>query len=233
MKYIYRIYQVLVALPLLLVATILCALVTIIAGHRWRNAKWVYHTQQIWARLVCYLLFLPVHVSGLEHIRPGQSYVFVSNHQSMLDVFIIYGWLPVVFKWLMKQELGRIPLVGQACRSAGHICINRSNARAAQDSLKQVEAELRDGVSTVIFPEGTRSLDGEVKAFKRGAFQIALDLNLPVIPISLSGCYEAMKKGDHFVTRHPLTMYIGEEIAPEELSIDLVREKVINGIQTK
>lgn len=231
MKTIYIIYQIVVALPLLLIATIVCALGTIIAGRRWRNAEWVHRLQQGWARLFCYLLFIPVEVDGLEHIRPRQSYVFVSNHQSFYDVFVIYGWLPVIFKWLMKQEVGRIPLVGQACQAAGHICVDRLHPRAAQESLKRVEAELQNGVSTVIFPEGTRTPDGEVKAFKRGAFQVALDLHLPVIPITMIGCYEVMNRHAWFVTRHPIKMVVGEEIKPEDLTIELARERVVERME--
>jgi 1-acyl-sn-glycerol-3-phosphate acyltransferase len=101
-----------------------------------------------------------------------------------------------------------------------------------------MEKALRNGISTVIFPEGTRSANGEVGKFKRGAFQIAADLNLPVIPISLSGCYEVMKKGAPYVTRHPIHMHIGEPISPELFdkdhqteSIEMVREIIIKNMK--
>lgn len=230
MTVIYRIYQVLIALPLLIVATLLCALTTMVCGHKYRNAQWVYHTQQIWARLFCYLMFIPVEVQGLEHIHQGQSYVFVSNHQSFYDVFVIYGWLPVIFKWLMKKEIGRIPFVAQACQAAGHICVDRAHARSAQESLMKVEAELQNGVSTVIFPEGTRTPDGEIKPFKRGAFRIAEDLQLPIIPISISGGYEVMNRHAVFVTRHPIFIYIGEAMSYQS-DIEAVRQQVIEGLE--
>lgn len=238
MKYLYIIYQALIALPILLVVTILTALTTIIALP-WKNAEWIHKLQMFWARCFCWLMFIPVEVKGIENIQKGQSYVFVSNHQSAFDIFVIYGYLPVIFKWLMKQELRKIPFVGSACAAAGHIFIDRKNPQAAMESIHRVEAALVNGVSTVIFPEGTRSKDGQIGRFKRGAFQIALDLHLPIIPISLTGCYEVMSRDAWHVTRHPITMKIGKPILAQDTDIqtpnaqndfiELVRQAVVEG----
>ncbi|MCQ2342301.1 MAG: 1-acyl-sn-glycerol-3-phosphate acyltransferase [Paludibacteraceae bacterium] len=233
MSKIKLLYQYLIALPILLVLTIVCALITIVCIP-WKNSWWLNRIQAFWARSFCRLFFIPVTVRGVEHIRCGQSYVFVSNHQSNFDIFVIYGWLPVVFKWLMKQEISRIPLVGTACRAAGHIFIDRRHAKAAAESLIKVEKQLTDGVSTVIFPEGTRTENGEIGPFKRGAFQIAWDLHLPVIPIRLDGCYEVMNRHAKSVTRHPVTMTIMPEIDLRQCSnideaINIVRNQIIAG----
>ncbi|MCM1034271.1 MAG: 1-acyl-sn-glycerol-3-phosphate acyltransferase [Paludibacter sp.] len=236
MKVLYIIYQYLIALPIYLVLTLFTALVTIIAMP-WRNAAWVHAVQQFWARSFCWLLLLPVEVEGLENITPGQSYVFVSNHQGTPDVFVIYGWLPVIFKWIMKQELRKVPFIGAACAAAGHIYLDRRSRAAAKHSIEQAEHILKDGICVVIFPEGTRSLTGEVGRFKRGAFSIASDLKLPVIPISLSGCYEVMPKKRFYAKWHPIKMRIGKPMdvsiyAPEERdeAIRVVREAVIAGM---
>lgn len=212
MKYVYVVYQYLVALPILVGFTLFTAILTIIALP-WKNSRFIYSVQQIWARSFCRLMFIPVSVEGMENIDPKSSYVFVSNHQSAFDIFVIYGWLPNIFKWLMKKEIGRIPFVGAACRAAGHITIDRSSSVAAMESLRLMERELTDGVSTVIFPEGTRTRDGELGRFKRGAFQVAFDLSLPIVPISLSGCYDVMPKGAKYVTRHAIKMTIGKPIS--------------------
>lgn len=231
----YWLYQYLIAWPLLLVLTIFTALFTI-ATVFWRNAEFVHKVQQFWSRSFFWLMFLPVSVDGAEHIQPKQSYVFVANHQSMFDVWLVYGWLPVIFKWLMKAELRKVPFVGTGCKAAGHIFIDRRNAKAAMESLKEVEKQLVNGVSTVIFPEGTRSLTGEVGRFKRGAFQIAWDLGLPVIPLSLDGCLDVLPKGKPFVHRHPVHMHIGEPIDLKQFvdpneAIEAVRNAVIAGRQ--
>lgn len=233
MKYLYFIYQYLIAWPLLLLLTIFTAVFTVCTVH-WRNAEFVHKVQQFWSRSFFWLMFLPVSVDGIEHIKPKQSYVFVANHQSMFDVWLVYGWLPVIFKWLMKAELRKVPFVGTGCKAAGHIFVDRRNAKAAMESLKEVEKQLVDGVCTVIFPEGTRSLDGEVGRFKRGAFQIAWDLGLPVIPLSLDGCYEVLPKGKPFVQRHPVHMHIGapidlKQFADSNEAIEAVRAAVISG----
>lgn len=234
MKYVYIIYQFCIALPIYLVATILTALITIVL-FPWRNSRFLHTIQSIWARLFCYLLFIPVTIEGKENLQPEQSYVFVSNHQSMVDVFVIYGWLPSVFKWLMKQELRKIPLVGLACLAAGHIFVNRKNTKSALESLYKVKSRLTNGVSTVIFPEGTRTPNGEVGRFKRGAFQVAMDVGLPIVPISLSGCYEAMNRHSLYVTRHALRMRIGKPMMMTDFSdsteaIEAVRTAVVEGM---
>ncbi|MBQ6748796.1 MAG: 1-acyl-sn-glycerol-3-phosphate acyltransferase [Paludibacteraceae bacterium] len=239
LKPFYIVYQYLVAWPILAVLTMFTAVFTICTVH-WRNAEFVHKVQQFWSRSFFWLMFLPVSVDGTGNIKPGQSYVFVSNHQSMFDVWLVYGWLPVIFKWLMKAELRKVPFVGIGCKAAGHIFIDRRNAKAAMESLHEVEKQLTDGVCTVIFPEGTRSLNGEVGRFKRGAFQIALDLGLPVIPLSLIGCFEVLPKGKPFVSRHPVHMHIGEPIDLKQFkdaegntdsnaAIEAVRNAVIAG----
>ncbi len=236
-RVLYIVYQYCIAFPLLLLLTLFTAVFTMLFCP-WRNSGFVHAVQMFWSRSFCYLLFIPVTVDGFEHIRPGQSYVFVSNHESMYDVFVIYGWLPVVFKWLMKAELRKVPFVGLACKAAGHIFVDRTHAKASAKSLAEVEKQLTNGVGTVIFPEGTRSKDGQLGRFKRGAFQIALDLSLPVVPISLEGCYEVMPRTAKTVTRHPIHMHIGVPIDlgqfPKDdpaVAIEAVRQAVAEGIQ--
>ena len=232
--FLYGLYQYIIVWPIMVVLTLFTAVFTMIFVP-FRNAEFVHRVQQFWSRSFYRLMFLPVTVEGLEYIQPGQSYVFVSNHQSMFDVWLIYGWLPVIFKWLMKAELRKVPFVGIACKAAGHIFVDRKNPKAAMESMENIKKQLKDGVCTVIFPEGTRTKDGQVGRFKRGAFQIALDLKLPIIPISLSGCYDVLPKGKPFVYRRPVRMYVGEPIDITQFennndAIDFVRNKVIENV---
>lgn len=236
MKFIYILYQYLVALPILIFLTMFTAIMSVFCMP-WKNGAFIHGIQILWSRAFFYLTFLPVHVEGYENISAKQSYVFVSNHTSMLDVWLIYGWLPNVFKWMMKKELEHVPFIGFGCKAAGHIFVDRSNPRAALESVKRVENALKDGVSTVIFPEGTRTYDGQLGRFKRGAFQIAFDLNLPVVPISLSGCYDAMNRKAWYVTWHPVTMKIGKPVSLADFSkdnpqeaMDYIRERIAEGI---
>lgn len=212
MKILYILYQYLIGFPLIIVVTLFTALLTIIC-FPWRNGKLPRTVQVFWSRSVLWLLLVPIKVTGCENVDSNQSYVFVANHQSFLDVFAVYGWLPNNFKWLMKKELRKIPFVGTACAVAGHIFVDRSNPRAAMESLTYIKAQLHDGISTVIFPEGTRTKTGEMGRFKQGAFKIAMDMNLPVVPISLSGFFDAMPRNKFYVKPFSrVALHIGKPI---------------------
>ncbi|MBQ9751514.1 MAG: 1-acyl-sn-glycerol-3-phosphate acyltransferase [Paludibacteraceae bacterium] len=212
MKILYILYQYLIGFPLIIVVTLFTALLTIIC-FPWRNGKLPRTVQVFWSRSVLWLLLVPIKVTGRENVDSNQSYVFVANHQSFLDVFAVYGWLPNNFKWLMKKELRKIPFVGTACAVAGHIFVDRSNPRAAMESLTYIKAQLHDGISTVIFPEGTRTRTGEMGRFKQGAFKIAMDMDLPVVPISLSGFFDAMPRNKFYVKPFSrVALHIGKPI---------------------
>ena len=235
MKFLYIVYQCLIGYPLVLVSTLITAVFTIIC-FPWKNGKAPRAVQVFWSRSVIRLLLLPIKVTGRENVDPKQSYVFVANHQSFLDVFAVYGWLPNNFKWLMKKEIRRVPFVGTACAVAGHIFVDRSNPRAALQSMEKVKKELVDGISTVIFPEGTRTKTGEIGRFKQGAFKIAMDMELPVVPITLNGFYKAMPSGQPFANPYShLSLHIGKPIDISQFT-DIndamvhVREKVEQGV---
>ena len=235
MKVLYILYQYLIGFPLIVLSTLFTAVFTIIC-FPWKNGKAPRAVQIFWSRSVIRLLLLPIKVTGRENVDPKQSYVFVANHQSFLDVFAVYGWLPNNFKWLMKKEIRRVPFVGTACAVAGHIFVDRSNPRAALQSMEKVKKELVDGISTVIFPEGTRTKTGEIGRFKQGAFKIAMDMELPVVPITLNGFYKAMPSGQPFANPYShLSLHIGKPIDISQFT-DIndamvhVREKVEQGV---
>ena len=212
MKLLYIIYQYLIAFPLIIVVTLFTAIFTILC-FPWKNGKAPRAVQVFWSRSVLWFLLIPIKVTGQENVDPKQSYVFVANHQSFLDVFAVYGWLPNNFKWLMKKEIRKVPFVGTACAVAGHIFVDRSNPRAALQSMDHIKKELVDGISTVIFPEGTRTKTGEMGRFKQGAFKIAMDMGLPVVPLSLGGFFKAMPSGQAFANpRARVSLHIGKPI---------------------
>ena len=153
MKILYYIYQICVALPILLVLTIITAVVTIIGSLLGGAHIWGYYPGKIWSQLVCLFLLLPVKVQGREKVEKHKSYIFVPNHQGSFDIFLIYGFLGRNFKWMMKKSLRKIPFVGKACESAGHIFVDRSGPKKVLETIKQAKASLKDGVSLVVFPE--------------------------------------------------------------------------------
>lgn len=235
MKPFYIIYQYLIAFPLIIVVTLFTAIFTILC-FPWKNGKAPRAVQVFWSRSVLWFLLIPIKVTGQENVDPKQSYVFVANHQSFLDVFAVYGWLPNNFKWLMKKEIRKVPFVGTACAVAGHIFVDRSNPRAALQSMDHIKKELVDGISTVIFPEGTRTKTGEMGRFKQGAFKIAMDMGLPVVPLSLGGFFKAMPSGQAFANpRSRVSLHIGKPIDISQFNdineaMAAVREKVAEGL---
>lgn len=138
-----------------------------------------------WARSNMFVSRMKVNIVGRENLDPNQSYVVVANHQSLVDIYVIYGYLDVDIKWVMKKELRSVPFLGIACEMMGHIIIDRSNTEAALTSINDARDRIRNGVSVVFFPEGTRSRSGELQGFKKGAFRLAQELQLPILPITL------------------------------------------------
>ena len=181
MKILYYIYQICIALPILLVLTILTAIVTIIGSLLGGAHFWGYYPGKIWSQLICLFLLIPVKIHGREKLHGKTSYIFVPNHQGSFDIFLIYGFIGRNFKWMMKKSLRKLPFVGKACESAGHIFVDRSGPKKVLETIRQAKDSLKDGVSLVVFPEGARTFTGHMGYFKKGAFQLADDLQLAVV----------------------------------------------------
>ena len=133
-----------------------------------------------------------VTVEGAHHIDRRRSYVVAANHQSQLDILVIYGWLDLDFRWVMKKELKKVPVLGICCEKLGHIFIDRLDASAAVAAINRAKEKMAEGTSIFFFPEGTRSRDGRLLPFKKGAFKLALDLQLPVLPVSIVGTHDIL-----------------------------------------
>lgn len=216
MKVLYCLYQLLIS-PILLAITILTALATIIGCGVLNAAWWSYYPGKWWSRIFVRLLLLPVHIEGREHMDARQSYVIVPNHQGAFDIFLIYGFLNRHFKWMLKSELRQMPLVGKACESAGFIFVDQKGGpKKMKETHDRARAILKDGISLVIFPEGARTWDGQMRRFKRGAFQLADELQLPLLPVTINGSFQVLPrtKGFNFVSWHPLSLVIHEPVQP-------------------
>lgn len=213
--WIFRVYQWVIAAPVLLVVTMLTAIVTII-GSMLGSEKARYYPAHIWSRIVCFLWGVKVLVNGRENIDRKQSYVFVANHQGAFDIWSIYGYLNHNFKWLMKKELEKIFLVGYACKMAGHVFVDDSSISGIRHTVEDAEKRLRNGMSVVIFPEGSRTWDGKMIPFKRGAFMLASEFNLPVVPLTIDGSFKAMPRSTYNVTPSTVTLTIHKPIDPPE-----------------
>jgi len=212
---LYKLYSFIIALPLFCVATIITALIVIIAALCGDRTYTCYYLPRLWSRVTLWLFLIPVHVEGRENVDKSQSYVFLANHQGYFDIFLLYGYLGHNFKWMMKEYLKALPFAGLACQASGQIFVGESRS-SIQNALEQADKTLRKGMSMVIFPEGTRSEDGEMVPFKRGAFTLASQINLPITPITINGSFKVFNRHAWSVTRHPLRLTIHPAITPEE-----------------
>jgi 1-acyl-sn-glycerol-3-phosphate acyltransferase len=182
--------------PLVLAATAFFGIAAILLAGVSRHAAFL--TGVGWARILCWASFVRVRVAGRQRAAPGTSYVIVANHQGNFDILALYGFLGLPFRWVMKQELRRVPILGWACERIGHIYVDRSDSHAAIASLDAAKPRLAGGVSAVFFPEGTRSPDGRLLPFKKGAFRFARQLELPLLPVSIRGSRRVLPKGSIF-----------------------------------
>lgn len=228
---LWALYTLVVFLPLALSWTIVTSIVTIVAISIGLYGQWLEKFIRFWSRFICAVALCPVTVEGLENIDPKKQYIFAPNHQGMFDIFVIYGYLPNRFAWIMKKELMRIPFVGTACKRVGHISIDRSSPVRAMDTLKEAEKVLSEhGSSIVIFPEGTRTRTGEVGRLKGGAFKMASDLDFEIAPVTIRGSFEVMPKGSYWVNPHRISVKYHKPLRYEEGPefVSKVREIIID-----
>lgn len=213
---LYRLYQLCICFPLLLLATFITAIVTLVGSTLGKAHFWGYYPGHLWSKFFCWLLLLPVKVNGDDLIDHKTSYVFVANHQGSFDIFLIYGYLGRNFKWMMKKSLRKMFLVGKACEAAGHIFVDNSSPRKVAETIDNARKTLKNGTSLVVFPEGRRTETGKMGPFKRGAYQLADELQLPVVPMTIDGSWNVLPrtKGFNFVTWHRLVLTIHKPILP-------------------
>ena len=216
MKYLYRIYQLLIALPLIAIYTLITCLMVTVGCTLGNGHFWGYYPGKWWAQFIIRILLLPVKVEGRENLVKGQSYVFVANHQGAFDIFLIYGFLSRNFKWMMKRQLRQMPFVGKACESAHHIFVDKRGASKIRETYDRARQTLQGGMSLVVFPEGARSFTGHMGVFKRGAFMLADDIELPVVPLTINGSFDIMPRTRDmkWVVWHPLRLTIHKPILP-------------------
>lgn len=216
----YHLYVWLIFFPLVLILTVVFSSLTIIFSMLVDSnfASRVFAVT--WARWLAWLTPISVTVLGAENASRGRSYVVVSNHQSMYDILVIYGWLALDLKWVMKQELRKVPAIGLGCEKAGHIFVDRRNPKLARQALEEALQRLGKGIGILFFAEGTRSMDGRLLPFKKGAFRTAIEQQLPLLPITVVGTTDILpnKTVSLFPGRAQLVIHPAIETGGMELS---------------
>lgn len=201
-----------------IVATLICSSVVVIAALLRVRRGGVYDWGcRFWSKWMLWASNVDVQVEGGENIRGDRPQIIVSNHQSWYDVWVLGTEVRKRYYFVAKKELGTIPLFGRAWKSAGHISVDRSDSASAIRSLQQAGVQLREeNGAVIIFPEGTRSTDGRLGRFKKGAFRLALITGVEIVPVAVIGSGEVLPKDGWRVRPGTITVRIGEPIPVQE-----------------
>lgn len=175
---------------------------------------------QVWSRLIARTVCTRIEVRGLENLCPGMSYVFLSTHQSYMDIPVMLGYLPVQLRIAAKKEVFRIPLLGGHLRRAGHISVDRSSTADAVATLQRAASDVREGICAFVFPEGTRSRDGRLQPFKKGGFKLAMQSAVPVVPVTIVGTRRLLPRDSIIFRRGPVCMFVDAPLPTDNLTED-------------
>jgi len=192
--------------------TLVLGILVIVLSFFVRSGNPMHNIARLWGRSILAASRIKVTVTGMSNIDPASPYIYMPNHQSNFDIPVLLGHLRVQFRWLAKMELFKIPIFGRAMRKAGYISIDRNNRESAFKSLAVAANQIKNGVSVLIFPEGTRSRDGNIQSFKKGGFVVAIDAGVPIVPVVITGTRAIMPKGKFRVYKGHVRMDIQKPI---------------------
>ena len=196
-----------------------------------KGADILHSLGRLWSRIIFLAAGIRLHIRGQANIPRGEPAVFASNHQSQFDIPALYLALPIQFRFVVKQELFRIPLFGQAMKRAGYVPIDRSGGKNAVKSLREAVRRIQAGASVVVFPEGTRSPDGRLLPFKGGVLLLALRAGVPIVPVGIRGSHKVLPKGSLWVRSGTINVSIGIPIDTREYQGRGEKERLVKRVQ--
>jgi 1-acyl-sn-glycerol-3-phosphate acyltransferase len=221
---LYQVYAWLIFYPIGLLITFVAGWLTVLVAMIWNSRIASRYVASNWAKTIGWMTPMLVTVEGAENADPGRSYVVVCNHQSQYDIFLVYGWLKLDLKWVMKAELRKLPGVGIGCEKAGHIFVDRSNPEQARKAVRDALDKVGDGVGILFFAEGSRSRDGRLLPFKKGAFRIAASQGLPILPVTIIGTRDIQRPKSMLIFPGRARMVIHPAIEVEQNAEQDLRE---------
>lgn len=224
----YILYLCLIGIPLFFVSTVLAAGIAIIGCFMGFQKIFGYYPGVIWSRIALAIFLCPVRIENKEFAKDLEKAIIMPNHQSALDIFLVYGYLGIPFRFMLKESLQKIPLIGEFCKIAGFVFVNESNIDSVKKSMADSKKILERGDSLLIFPEGHRTKTGELMPLKRGGFRLAYSLRAQILPIALSYSFEALPHGHRIPRPHRLKMKI---LPPLDLEWDLTEGEAIDKAQ--
>ena len=212
-----RLRSIFISTPLIALSTILMGTLSIVASLFDGSGNTQHRLARGWARCLLAFGFIRIRTEGLENLDPKQTYVFVANHSSYMDIPAILSELPFQFRFFAKKGLFSIPFLGTHLRRAGHIPVDRSNARASLKSMMEAARIISErGVSVLNFPEGGRSAEG-LRAFKEGPAYIAIKAGVPVVPVAIVGMRELLPMGSIHLRSGDVLLRVGDPIITKEM----------------
>jgi len=199
--------------PLIWLITLAMGVLALPGGMFDRTGRRLHWFSATWSWLIMKTIMSPVAVTGLDKIDTTKPHVYAVNHASALDIPVLYVYLPFQFRIVFKKELLAYPIVGWQLRRSGQICIDQQNPARSVASIRGALKSLKAGMPLVIFPEGGRTPDGQIRPFLPGAFFLAIKAQVDVIPVALVGTYELLPMNTYHIKCRPLEMRVGEPIS--------------------
>ena len=201
------------SIPLIFLSTAVFGLMSMFAAFFDRSGNAAHRVARVWARVLLAVSFIRVHAAGVETLDPGGSYVFAANHASYMDIPALLAVLPQQFRFFAKKSLYRIPFLGWHLRWAGHLPVDRSNARNSLRSMSAGARAIRERhISLLLFPEGGRSLEG-LQEFREGAAYIAIKAGVPLVPVAIVGMRELLPMGSIHIRSGKVLVRAGAPVA--------------------
>ena len=214
---------VLYLIPSIAVYTIVLGTASLMGSLVERRGRFAHGCARTWSWLILATTGVSVDVRGLDRLNPARTYIFVSNHQSIYDIPVIFANLPYQLRIIAKESLGSFPFLGWHLRRSGHLLVDRKRPDRA-GILDRWRALVKEGLSLIIFPEGTRSADGRLGPFKAGSFLLAIEAKLPIVPVSVDGTRFVMHKGELTTRPGAVRLTLHPPVETEALDVSAARD---------
>ncbi len=203
---------------IILIAAIPLSIIALVSTPIDRSGRTFHAMSRYWAKIILWLFGIKVRARGTENIEPERRYVYISNHASMFDIPAVVTGIPDDIRFVLKKELTRIPIWGWALKYGHYIVIDRGKARDAIKSLEEAGMRMRQGASVILFAEGTRTRDGKLQPFKRGAISLAVKAGIPVIPVTINNTFKILPKGSWHVKPTDIELVLEKPIPTDRFT---------------
>lgn len=208
------------------IATVVLCMFIIPAGLLSRTGNLAFSLSKLWAYTMLAVSFVRTEIKNKDKIRKGTSYIIISNHQSLYDIIALVTTLGIQFRWIIKKEILHVPVFGYGLYASRNIFIDRSNTASAIESINKGFDRLPEGVSVMVFAEGTRSPDGRIHEFKKGGFVAAVQRQIPILPVTVNGSRRIMSKNNLVLKPGKIQVVVGDPIDVSGYTVDTVQELI-------